>query len=579
MPALNALITGNADPLRKELMSVQRLAMATGKSLHANISGVGGAHTGTSSIMRETLTVFRELGRGNFTRVPGSLSILAQYLGIVKLLTKDTAIAEEIAAAAADKAADANLRAAYASAKKSQASMDAFYAAKGEATAEFELAAADEQLAMADLTVAKASAAKAASMKEAATVARAMAGPSKLAFSGAAVALGVIAALGAGLYAAKKISTALVEELSPVLSTLSGSDIERIPLREQKAGRRAEFERQVTYELQKQKELYLSSAKAAERLQELTSMRFEHAKKANDLDKDFEMARARTDYQRYQISEKYAQRDIDLETQRRNEIIQNKKKEMSQSAAEAESKKAQALELGKTTPSRKNDEEALRVAKAKADAAQEYVDEYRKIHGSPTWGQGDPNMNIGITPVIGSILSGDVNASRYWYDVKRGANMAAIGSGVSTAEFDKAAEDKLKTSQEQIIYYRDLATSVSYRDVKRERIENLQKQGEDAAKISKGISNELPHLLDVNKQAIEQLTDETKRGLNVQLAEMLAKPAIHGDVNSLQAVGAWAEKSQSQMIDINKSQLQQLIQIHQVLNQGSEGGNQGRPKF
>jgi len=579
MPALNALITGNADPLRKELMSVQRLAMATGKSLHANISGVGGAHTGTSSIMRETLTVFRELGRGNFTRVPGSLSILAQYLGIVKLLTKDTAIAEEIAAAAADKAADANLRAAYASAKKSQASMDAFYAAKGEATAEFELAAADEQLAMADLTVAKASAAKAASMKEAATVARAMAGPSKLAFSGAAVALGVIAALGAGLYAAKKISTALVEELSPVLSTLSGSDIERIPLREQKAGRRAEFERQVTYELQKQKELYLSSAKAAERLQELTSMRFEHAKKANDLDKDFEMARARTDYQRYQISEKYAQRDIDLETQRRNEIIQNKKKEMSQSAAEAESKKAQALELGKTTPSRKNDEEALRVAKAKADAAQEYVDEYRKIHGSPTWGQGDPNMNIGITPVIGSILSGDVNASRYWYDVKRGANMAAIGSGVSTAEFDKAAEDKLKTSQEQIKYYRDLATSVSYRDVKRERIENLQKQGEDAAKISKGISNELPHLLDVNKQAIEQLTDETKRGLNVQLAEMLAKPAIHGDVNSLQAVGAWAEKSQSQMIDINKSQLQQLIQIHQVLNQGSEGGNQGRPKF
>jgi hypothetical protein len=562
-------------------MSVQRLALATGKTLHTSMSG-GGMHTGTSSIMRETLTVFRELGRGNLTRIPGSLSILAQYLGIIKFLTKDTAIAEEIAAAAADKEADATLRAAYASAKKSQASMEVFYAAKGEATAEFELAAADEQLAMADLTVAKAAQAKAASMREAATVARAMAGPSKMAFSGAAVALGVIAALVAGLYAAKKISTALVGQLSPVLSTMSASDIERIPLREQKAGRRAEFERQVTYELQKQRELYLSSAKAAERLQELTAMRFEHSKKANDLDKDFEMARARTDYQRYQISEKYAQKDIDLETQRRNEIIQNKKNEMAQAAAEAQSKKSQALELGKTTPSKKDDEEALRVAKAKADAAQKYVDEYRKIHGSPAFGQnpgGSDNSAQFVGKVIGSLLTGDVNTAKMGYEAKRTANWAAVGTGVSTKEFDKAAEEKLKASEGQIKYYRDLVSTVNYRDVKRERIENLQKQGEDAAKVVGGISNELPHLLDVNKQAVEQMTDEMKRTLNVQLAEMISKPAIHGDVNSLQAVGAWAMKAQSNMIDINKAQLQQLTHIAQSIDKGSAGGNQGRTRY
>jgi hypothetical protein len=79
MPALIAVISGNADPLKKELAAVGRMAGETGRTLQHGFGGLSG-------VMRESLVLIREISRGNWTRVPGSLSILLGQLGLLRYI-------------------------------------------------------------------------------------------------------------------------------------------------------------------------------------------------------------------------------------------------------------------------------------------------------------------------------------------------------------------------------------------------------------------------------------------------------------------------------------------------------------
>lgn len=81
MPGLLAIIGADANPLKRELQAVDKMAAKTG----ANIQhGIGG---GKSTVMRETLVLLREISRGNWSRVPGSLSILLSQLGLLEGVT------------------------------------------------------------------------------------------------------------------------------------------------------------------------------------------------------------------------------------------------------------------------------------------------------------------------------------------------------------------------------------------------------------------------------------------------------------------------------------------------------------
>ena len=81
----------------------------------------GGGGGGISGVMRETLVIFRELGRGNMTRVPGSLLLLLQYTGLLNLMMKSEKTEALLAAAAQEKLAQSTARAAMAAEAKLRA--------------------------------------------------------------------------------------------------------------------------------------------------------------------------------------------------------------------------------------------------------------------------------------------------------------------------------------------------------------------------------------------------------------------------------------------------------------------------
>lgn len=82
MPGLKVVITGDAGQFKNEMASIEAAAKRAGAAITKNIEGgaVGAHGGGKSGAMRETLVLLREIGRGNWNRVPGSLSILVSQL-------------------------------------------------------------------------------------------------------------------------------------------------------------------------------------------------------------------------------------------------------------------------------------------------------------------------------------------------------------------------------------------------------------------------------------------------------------------------------------------------------------------
>ncbi len=101
-----ATFSGNAGPLLSELRTIDNASARVGKNFLKNVGGgVGGGHGGSAGVISELLVVMREIGRGNFTRIPASVSILANRMGLLRFAIKDTAIAAEVYADAMEKAA------------------------------------------------------------------------------------------------------------------------------------------------------------------------------------------------------------------------------------------------------------------------------------------------------------------------------------------------------------------------------------------------------------------------------------------------------------------------------------------
>ena len=129
----------------------QQLAMlqsvAVGGTSNAFGHG-GGAGGGISGVVRESLVILREIGRGNLTRVPGSLLLLLQYTGMLTLLMKGEKTEALLAAAAQEKLAQSTARAAMAA----QAKLRAAKIAAGIDVSSPELKAAEAEMATAAAT-------------------------------------------------------------------------------------------------------------------------------------------------------------------------------------------------------------------------------------------------------------------------------------------------------------------------------------------------------------------------------------------------------------------------------------------
>lgn len=79
MPALNAIFGADATPFKKELQSAERIAQSSGKKIEQSLSGAG---ANWRTIGREIMVIFREIGRGNWARIPGSFTIIIQALNL-----------------------------------------------------------------------------------------------------------------------------------------------------------------------------------------------------------------------------------------------------------------------------------------------------------------------------------------------------------------------------------------------------------------------------------------------------------------------------------------------------------------
>ena len=101
MPSLLATIGANADPMRKELAEVEKMAQKLGYSLRKNIEDGGGHGGAKAGVLRETMVLIREISRGNWSRVPSSFSVLIDRLGELKYLLNPIAGAFVAAGAAA----------------------------------------------------------------------------------------------------------------------------------------------------------------------------------------------------------------------------------------------------------------------------------------------------------------------------------------------------------------------------------------------------------------------------------------------------------------------------------------------
>ena len=87
MPGLIATLGLDDANYRKKLVEARVAAKITGNAVANELRNPGGGvGIGRGSALNELLVLFREIGRGNWTRVPGSLTILTQRLGILKYI-------------------------------------------------------------------------------------------------------------------------------------------------------------------------------------------------------------------------------------------------------------------------------------------------------------------------------------------------------------------------------------------------------------------------------------------------------------------------------------------------------------
>jgi hypothetical protein len=209
MPALDAKIGADASEMAREFELVGAMADRAGRRI---TSGIQGTHAGigmNTIAMREILVLMREMSRGNWTRVPGSLSILLSQLGILKFLFKDNAAAAMIAAQGLTAVADESQAAALA-AKAQVAANNLGMAGLNRVTeSEMRAAAADVERAAAAEASAVADRAKAVAATQAAEAMTAEGGA-------AALSVGPIGWLVIGLIAAGTAAFFLVRHLRAV---------------------------------------------------------------------------------------------------------------------------------------------------------------------------------------------------------------------------------------------------------------------------------------------------------------------------------------------------------------------------
>jgi hypothetical protein len=510
MPSLNVIINGSSQPFERELQKLDRLAQQT--AARVNRSFADGGHGGVKSgVISEMLVAIREISRGNLTRLPGSLSILAQRLGLLKYLSGGTASAARVLAEAWAVQAEKAGAAAIASTQKASASYAALYADDSETEATLNAAVADERKAAADIQVAAATRVKAIASQDAAYAAESEAGAATTSIGPLGVVLGILTGIGVGAYAANKLVKNLTDTLAGVKPP-ENFEPEYIVKRLQHGNAAAEGQREVNQEIEKSIRLYYSAAEVAKRSEETTKSHYDHLRKMNELHERAELNGATSDAARKAIRKKYSDANVQVDKDERAQQISEKRDEKSNLEHESAAAKAKADAID--VPSKQQDENDLRLAEAKLATLKTAADAIEKSKNDPGF----------LNTINGR-------------DAIRAYN-AISPTGVSGKDLN-AAEKQVatdRTSQEMAV--RQLKEQNDQHGLARSDKDDLTKQAAMSAGKAAVIGAQLPGMVQSANQANDQEAAEAAAGLAAD--KMQRQGGRHTTLNSQQRVGAYA---------------------------------------
>jgi hypothetical protein len=571
---LQAIIGGTSAPLRNELQLLQREAARTGPAISAGIEG--GGHGGVKAgAIRETLVLMREISRGNWTRVPGSFTLLLDRLGLLNKLFGNTAAAANvltqalgnqakaagIAAVEAERMVNSAKDAAKALITKAEASKaaaiadsilkDQTYAAatavglEGQGfqvatNAAREKAAASRAAFLADLEAADAAVvyaqactaeAEAAALAAKEIRAKAVASAEAAGAEGAAAgaSLGMI---GVALAAVVVAGLAVYETFWGMRKALEGfklpdSTFDYVAKGARSADQLVNAQRKVTDEVRETVEAYHNAEAAARRVSEATEEHFRHQEKMNSLIKDPALRAAA---------------ELSTQREKQNMELGNKVAEKQNLEVESRNKLAAAGKLFKTVMSEDEEKAHAKILRERAEAAEKFLK--------------DEDANKGHAGKAAAVLFGGAP----W---KMGDRLGAVNASITRGQAEaQAAVDAEKAFKDQ--------------EAERKRIRDEAKKlvnqaGADSARAA-SIGEAIPDLQKKNAQAIKDREEESR-------AEIANAPnkMVHGHVSELQKVGAYTTGA----VDIAHRQLSVLHKIekntgHLGNNLGSAGGHGGQ---
>jgi len=507
-----AIIGANSQPMQRELVAVQRMAQQAGVNITRGLEN-GGGHGGKSGAIRESIVMLREIGRGNWSRVPGSFSILLQQMGVLNKLTGSTASTSRILADAWQAQSEKAHLAAIAATRKAAASAAAFAADEAETTATLEQAVADETAAGAAIQHAQALRLKAVAAGEAAAAETVEAAAS-------VGTVGVIGSVIAGVAIAVGLLWYRVKGTAAALEDLKKGDFTPTYIAKHLQGANAALEGQkkINEEVRKTAELYNSAAEQSKRLSEESKHHFEHLRQMNEFEKN---------------PQRKAANELRINAQERAEQIKLAEFEKQKLERESLQRKKNADAIKVT--SKEQDEQNVAHTKANADEAEKFLKTHEHFGTA-----GDKFSAV----LHGGVLPGQAQAA---FDAAQSTDKKKVEDARTAVEAHKAAVETAAANDEL-----------------RKRKEELTKGAAESAARATGIGLSLPTM---KSRAAQVDKEEAELSAKKLLAE---QKNLHGNVNSLQRVGAFA--GVGTLESLTKRSVGHLASIdHQIKNLTSPG--------
>ncbi len=377
--AVTVIFGANSTQFQAELARMQTMTTLSARRMAATSAS---AHIqGMSGLIREGITIPREIieGRG-MGRVIGSLSLFIQFLSTASRGSSQAASSARILA---DAYAEASLKANMAAAaalKKAEASAVAAEAEGFEIDSTLAAADADAAESIAANATASALARKAEATETDALAQEALAASTR----GAGISmLGITAVFAVVALAAGVLYERLfgVKALMDSLNFSGASDLkdDYVPLLKRHINDARNAQKEVTDEVKKTVNAYNSAASAAKRQKDDTKEHYEHLKKMLALQKETELAGARTNSEKESIEAKYAGKDLDLQKQQQQSELADKLTEKANLEIESKNKLAQANSMHVRT--KEEDQNMLGQMNQNAEAAEKF------LKGGGTWSE------------------------------------------------------------------------------------------------------------------------------------------------------------------------------------------------